>query len=198
MRITLYINMQNQVTVKGIAIVLSALMLTACGEKKTESKDIIVEKPKTETVVAPTAVDQDYVQSRKVTWLDTEYTVEVDRHRDNSLPTVEDENGQKYNDNVVVVRVLREDGSEAFAHTFKKSDFAQAYHGYKYAEKGALLGVVLDKVEGEHLVFAASVGSPESSSDMFVPLTLVIDRMGNWSVRKASSVDTTGIEEDEV
>lgn len=176
----------------------SALMLTACTEKKTESKDIIVEKPKAEVVAAPTAVDQDYVQSRKISWLGKEYTVEVDRHRDNSLPTVEDENGHRYNDNIVVVKVLREDGSEAFSHTFKKSDFSQAYQGYKYAEKGALLGVVLDKVEGEHLVFAASVGSPESSSDMYVPLTLVIDRMGNWSVRKATSMDTTGIEEDEV
>lgn len=173
------------------------ILFSACGEKKTESKDIIVEKPKEIRTSAPKAVDQDYVQERKVQWLDKEYTVKVDRHRDNSLPTVEDESGSKYNDNVVVVTIHRQDGTEAFSHTFRKTDFAAAYRGCSYAEKGGLLGVVLDKVDGDKLVFAASVGSPESSSDMFVPITLTIDRMGNWSITKSSNMDTTGIDEDE-
>lgn len=180
-----------------MTVLLFTLMIASCAEKKSESKDIIVEKPKTVAVAEPAAVDQDYVQSRKVTWLDKEYTIVVDRHRDNSLPTVEDENGNKYNDNVIVVRILRADGSEAFARSFRKDDFAQAFHGYKYAEKGALLGIVLDKVEGDRLIFAASVGSPEASSDMYVPLTMTIDRMGNWSVQKAATMDTNGYNGDD-
>lgn len=180
-----------------VAITLTTLLFVACKEKKVESEDIIVDKPKPELPVSSASTDQDYTQSRNIQWLEKSYTVVVDRHKDKSLPMVEDEKGNKYNDNIVVVKVIRTDGSEAFAHSFKKLDFVQAYKGYKYAEKGALLGVVLDKVEGSKLIFAASVGSPESSSDMYVPITLVIDNLGNWSIQKAKSMDTTGISDDE-
>ena len=47
---------------------------------------------------------------------------------------------------------------------------------------GALLGIVYVKAEGDYLYFAASVGSPDVTSDEYVPLVLKISRMGSISI----------------
>ena len=55
---------------------------------------------------------------------------------------------------------------------------------------GALLGIVFDKAEGDNLCFAASVGSPDITSDEYLPLVLKISRMGAVSISKDQVLDT--------
>ncbi|WP_390883979.1 DUF4738 domain-containing protein [Hoylesella loescheii] len=70
---------------------------------------------------------------------------------------------------------------------------------------GALLGVVYDKCDNDYLYFAASVGSPDKSSDEYVPLVVKISRFGDVSIKKDATLDTqsemgtnnTTIEEEE-
>ncbi|MGV2541533.1 DUF4738 domain-containing protein, partial [Bacillus pumilus] len=43
---------------------------------------------------------------------------------------------------------------------------------------------------GNRLLFAASVGNPDKSSDEYVPLVLRIDNFGNVTVFKDTRLDT--------
>ena len=64
-------------------------------------------------------------------------------------------------------------------------------------DMGALLGIVYVKAEGDYLYFAASVGSPDVTSDEYVPLVLKISRMGSISISKDEKLDTNASAEEE-
>ena len=100
----------------------------------------------------------------------------------------------EFYDNRVNVRILRSDGSEFFAGSFTKSNF-KSYVDENYYKNGALLGIVFDKVVGNQLRFAASVGSPDKSSDEYVPLVLTVNNLGTVSISKyvATSDDDSDI-----
>ena len=126
-------------------------------------------------------------ESRKVQWIGNSYTVDTDLKADKSLPIVSD-GEQKYYDNRATVKILRKDGSVFFNRTFSKADFInQIDANYK---DGALLGVVYDKCDGNNLYFAASVGSPDKSSDEYVPLKMTLSRTGGVSIARDTQLDT--------
>lgn len=161
------------------------LSFFSCAKKKNDTTIIthrIVQK-----VPSQIRTIGDYKQTREVKWLGTTYTVEYDLQADKSLPTVA-EGTQKYYDNRVIVRIIRKDGSEFFSKAFIKSDFTPYIHS-KYAKSGALLGVVFNKVEGDYLYFAASVGSPDKLSDIYVPLVVKVSRFGDVTISKDAMLD---------
>ena len=160
------------------------LTLMSCKEKKNTGV-IITKKP---VVVAQRQIMKtgDYAQSRKVDWLGAVYTVETKRVADPSLPVIADGN-TKYYDNRITVRILRSDGSEFFNRTFTKTDFS-SYVGKTYAD-GALVGIVLDRAEGDNLLFAASVGSPDKMSDEYIPLLMKVSRQGGITISKDTQLD---------
>ncbi len=173
--------------------VLGAACFSSCGEKK-KSNVIIAPKP-----AAPkpkkTQELSSYEQSRDISWLGKTYRVVMKRESDHSLPLVESEDHTKYYDNKITIKVLREDGTEFFSRTFQKSDFT----GYLDAETkktGALLGIVFVEVKGDVLHFAGSVGSPDVTSDEYVPLVITVNRMGAVSIAKDSQLDTAGDEDE--
>jgi len=118
----------------------------------------------------------------------------VQRKADESLPLADDGQGNKYYDNRITVKVTRKDGSEFFNRTFSKDDF-DAYVDPLYKKNSALLGIVFDKAEGDYLVFAASVGSPDRMSDEYVPLVLKISRFGDVRISKDTQMDTGAVED---
>lgn len=169
----------------GLVTMSVAICLTSCGEKK-EKTDIIARK---HIVVRAkeTRMMGNHSESRKVQWIGNSYTVDTDLKADKSLPIVSD-GEQKYYDNRATVKILRKDGSVFFNRTFSKADFInQIDANYK---DGALLGVVYDKCDGNNLYFAASVGSPDKSSDEYVPLVVKISRFGEVSIKKDATLDT--------
>ena len=60
-----------------------------------------------------------------------------------------------------------------------------------------LLGIVLDRAEGDNLIFAASVGSPDALSDEYIPILLTVSRMGDVSIKRDTTMDTSASAEDE-
>ena len=66
---------------------------------------------------------------------------------------------------------------------------------YIFILNSALLGIVFDKAEGDNLVFAASVGSPDRMSDEYVPLVLKISRFGDVRISKDTQMDTGAVED---
>lgn len=168
------------------------LVVYGCKEKKNTG-DIITKKPVT---IVQRKIQQtgNYVQSRKIKWLGGVYTVETKRVADTSLPLIEDGN-TKYYDNKIMIRILRSDGSVFFNHTFTKVDFKDYIDG-TYSD-GALVGIVLDRAEGDNLLFAASVGSPDKMSDEYIPLLLKVSRQGKVSISKDTQLDTGSSEASE-
>ena len=162
-----------------------AICLASCGGKK-EKTDIISRKPIVVRAKETRAMG-DHRESRKVQWIGASYTVDTEFKADKSLPLISD-GEQKYYDNRATVKILRKDGTVFFNRTFSKADFInQIDASYK---GGALLGVVYDKCDGDNMYFAASVGSPDKSSDEYVPLVVKISRFGDVSIKKDATLDT--------
>lgn len=169
---------------------LMAFGLVACKEKKVQT-DIITTKPVVEKA-KPTQVMGDYEQTVPVDWVGSTYQVVTRRAADKTLPVIDEGQGEKYYDNRITVRIVRKDGSEFFARTFTKDDFASCVSA-SYRQNSALLGIVFDKAETDHLVFAASVGSPDQSSDDYVPLLVRVSRYGDVSMSKDTQLDTGAV-----
>lgn len=174
-------------------ILMSALvagLLCGCAEKK-KSNIIIAPKPVAKNPNKPTQKMSNYEQARDIEWLGTTYKVVVKRECDTSLPILQLDENNKYYDNKITVRILRKDGTEFFNRSFTKSAF-ESYLDSHTKEAGALLGIVYVKAEGDNLCFAASVGSPDVTSDEYVPLVLKISRMGGVGISKDQLLDTDG------
>ena len=177
-----------------LAAVFLVLTCVAC-KKHKPTNDIIAPKPVKE-VQKTTAAMPDNQQDRNINWVGSTYRVDIRRTPDKSLPLTMDENGKKYYDNVISVKIIRKDGSEFFSRTFTKADF-QPYVEGNIAKNGALLGIVLDKAEGDNVYFAASVGSPDALSDEYFPMVMTITRMGVVSIKKDNKMDTTSTADDD-
>ena len=170
-------------------------MTTGCKEEKKRNI-LITAKPKPLTHKKPQKTGH-YEQSVKVEWMGNSYTVETKLTACDSLPMVND-GANKYFDNVIVLRIVRPDGSVFYSHKFTKRDFDKCLTD-NYRKNGALLGIVYVKSDSDYLYFAASVGSPDKSSDEYIPLVLKVHRLGNISVEMDTMLDTAdGEEEDEV
>ena len=166
-----------------------ALVLAACSEKK-KSDDIITQRVVEVKPSAPIKM-QEYNDSRDVEWIGKPYHVAINRRPADSLSMVKDENGQKFVDNVFKVTVSRSDGSIFFNRTFTKPFFAQ-YVNEDFRKTGILEGIVFDKADGDWLVFAASVGHPQT--DEYMPLVMRLSRMGNLEVKLDTQMDTSSDE----
>lgn len=164
----------------SLAVVfVAALALSSCHKEK-KSENIIAHRivKKVHKTVSKIG---DETKTREVSWVGNSYKVEVKRVADTSMPVVDDGAGNRYYDNRIIVRVLRSDGSEFFSREFKKSDFMSHVHS-DYAKKGALVAIMFDKAEGDNLLFAVTVGSPDSASEEYVPLTLKLSRFGSVAI----------------
>lgn len=164
--------------------------IISCKEKQP-TNDIIISKPVEKAEPKTTQKMGDYNQTIEVAWVGTTYKVAVERKADTTLPLVDDGTGNKYYDNKISVRIIRQDGSEFFNRTFSKQDF-MSYVDDIYKKNSALLGIVLDKAEGDYVLFAASVGSPDKNSDEYVPLVLKVSRYGDVKISKDTQMDTVG------
>ncbi len=166
----------------------AATMLTACQEKK-QSTVIIAPKPEAPKPSGP-VVMQDMNAQNDVEWIGKTYKVVVSRKVDRELPMVEVEQGKKAYDNRINLRILRPDGSEFFNRDFTKQAFASCLDE-PTKKNGVLLGIVLDRADGDNLIFAASVGSPDVLSDEFIPMVLTVTRMGDVSIKRDTTMDTS-------
>jgi len=166
-------------------VLLFAVFVIGCAKKK-QTTDIIVEQQEAPKPSAPIRM-QNYSQTRDVQWLNKDYQVEVTRMPDDSLRMVEDEIGQKFVDNRITIRVIRADGSVFFNRSFTKAAF-EKFLDDDYRNTGILEGLVFDKTDGKHLVFAASVCHPQT--DEYIPLVLKLSNLGAIDIKLDTQLDT--------
>lgn len=172
---------------KAILYCLPLLFLGVVSCKdKPQSNIIIAHRPMVVHQQKPQVIG-DAVRTSNISWVGSKYTVKVSIKCDTSLPLATD-GSTKYYDNRVNISILRADGSSFFNRTFTKSDF-KPYVDDSYYDGGALIGIVFDKVAGESLKFAVSVGNPDKTTDEFIPLELTVSHVGGVSIEKANNKD---------
>ena len=165
-------------------------MFTGCKQKK-QTDDIIVRKAEAPKLQAPIRM-QEYHQVKDIQWLDRSYQVDIHRMADDSLKMVKDETGQKFVDNRIQLKVIRQDGSVFFSQTFTKASFSD-YLDEDYRQTGILEGLVFDRVEGNDLIFAGSVSHPQT--DEYIPLVITLSNFGDVAISRDTQMDTSGSEE---
>lgn len=166
------------------------LSISSCKDDK-KSDNIITSKPEKEVIPTDTlAMTTIAPEARTVTWGEGSYTISVKRYADESLPIAIDESGRKYYDNKIDLKISRADGSVFMDKTFQKTDFNR-FLDDNTKKNGALLGLPFVEVEGNNLVFSASVGSPNEMSDEFIPMKVKISRMGDIHIELDNDLDTT-------
>ena len=179
----------------AIILSISCLLAISCKEKQ-EQKDIIVPAPvvkQEKKTMEMSETHQEYTESLN----GKKYSIDIIRSADHSLPLTSDDMGNAYYDNIITVRVHREDGSDLLNKTFRKSDFAEYLGNNELRKTGALLGIVYDKIDNGKLSFAASVGSPDPNSDEYIPLTLTLSTSGALYIAIDNKADIVDIEEEE-
>ena len=156
--------------------------------KKKDTNNIITHK---EEKKRPKPIQKvgDFSQTRVVSWLGHNVKITTERLADKDLSLIQDENGNKYYDNKITLKIQRSDGSIFLERVFYKSDFSK-FIDTSADKTTALLGVVFDRINGDHLLFAASVGSPDNMSDEFIPLVLKVSKSGSLSIYKDTQMDT--------
>ena len=173
-------------------IVCLSVLLIACGEKKKSDTIITphVEQPKVKEPIRM----QEYTIERDVNWQDRQYHIAIHRHSSDSLSSVQDETGQEFIDNVFTVAVTNENGTVFWKSTFVKKDFKD-YVNEDFYKTGILEGIVFDRVEDQYLIFAASVGRPQT--DEYIPLILSLSKSGRLTVKQDTQMDTVPNDEEE-
>ena len=181
--------MKNLFTLVFLGVL--CMCVTSCKEKK-ESRDIITKiAPKQKTSSEPKKMSTSPIPPKVIDWAGAKYTIDIKRESTAELPIVEDANGQKYYDNKVTLRITRADGSVFFERAFTRESFKD-YTNFSYARKWGLTGFNFDTIEGNNLLFAIAIGSPdEMADDEFIPITLHIDRNGSTSVTTQNQGDET-------
>jgi len=186
---TLNTKPNNEKQMKNLQILLAVMALScvvaSCGKKK-QSQDIIAPKVVKVEPKEPIRM-QEYQDERDVEWIGKTYHVSVSRQPSDSLPMVQDENGQKFVDNVFTMVVSRSDGSVFFRRKFTKSQVMQ-YLDDNYRKAGVFEGLVFDRTDGDWLLFGASVGLPQT--DEYIPLVVKLSRMGQLQILRDTEMDT--------
>lgn len=167
-----------------IALIAVPLLLASCAKKK-QSNDIIVQNVETPKPQAPIRM-QDYRQTTDVQWLGKQYQVEVARTASDSLAMVKDEIGQKFVDNRITLKVIRQDGTVFCTKTFTKAAFASCLDD-DYRKTGILEGFVFDRAEGNQLFFAASVSHPQT--DEYIPIVVTLSNFGEVGVSRDDTIE---------
>ena len=164
-----------------------ALLLTAflagCGEQKKDTKEEEKRIFQIETVNEKSGLQRMQVSrvNQEISCKGKKYQLAVERTPADDLPIVKSDMGL-FADNIIKVKITRENGTSLFEKTFTKNDFA-AHLSEKYLKRSVLEGLVFDDVrtnEKNEICLAASVSYP--MTDLYVPFTLVVSQDGKLSI----------------
>ena len=161
-------------------ICIAMWLLSACSSQKKEDRGDI-------QVLMKDSVDANGLQRMQVsdsktsfTYKGKEYQSSVVRRPDDSLPVVINEQGDKFVDNSITLRITS-GGKSIVDKVFTKESFASLVDA-KFMKHSILEGLVYDKTTPQGIVYAASVSSPQS--DLYIPLSITVSADGKISLAK--------------
>ena len=146
-----------------ILVCASVIFFTACSSQDKDKKDgtQVLMQDSTE-IAGPQRMQVSDVKT-SFTYKGKEYQSSVVRRPDESLPIVKNEQGEKFVDNRITLRIT--------------------CGGKQVVDKYSILeGLVYDKTTPQGIIYAASVCYPQS--DLYVPIRLTITADGKISMAK--------------
>lgn len=168
---------------KKLIYLLSCCLFVVCaacggGNKNTEEKSLLLMQD---------SVDARGLQRMQVSKAEVDiqfkgknYHSFISRTPDEELPLVKDENGNKFVDNKIQLRLTR-GNEQVFNMTFTKKNFASIV-GEDFLSKSILEGMVYNKTTPQGIVYAASVCYPQT--DLYFPLSITISADGKMTMAK--------------
>lgn len=166
-------------TVVYIVTCVVALSVVSCTSRQKGGDDVQVLMQDSTVTSAPQRMQ---VSDTKVTitYKGKEYRSSVVRRPDDSLPIVKNEQGEKFVDNSITLRITC-GGKQIVDRVFTKESFASLVDAgfMKYA---ILEGLVYDKTTPQGIMYAASICYPQT--DLYVPLRLTVSADGKISMAK--------------
>ena len=168
-----------------LSVGLTALWLGACSPSKKEDH-ATREAMMLDSIrkAGPQRMQFSEVKS-KVTFQGKTYESTVVRRPDESLPVVTNEQGESFMDNRITLR-LTQGGKVVLDKVFTKESFASLVNA-KILKYAILEGLVLDGATPQGIVYAASVGYPQT--DLYVPLRITVSSNGKISLAKEELMD---------
>ena len=163
-----------------LCVCVLALLVAACSPQKKNDKEDL-------QVLMKDSTDASGIQRMQVSDIKTTFTFkgkdyqsEVLRKPDDGLAVVKDEQGEKFADNSISLRITC-GGKQIVDKVFTKQSFA-SFVDENFLNHGILEGLVFDKITPEGIKYAASICYPQT--DLYVPLSLTITADGKISMAK--------------
>ena len=164
-----------------VYIVTCAVMLSviSCTSRNKGGDDVQVLMKDSTVISAPQRMQ---VSDTKVTitYKGREYRSSVVRRPDESLPVVTNEQGERFIDNSIALRITC-GGKQIVDKVFTKESFASLVDA-RFLKYAILEGLVYDKTTPQGIIYAASICYPQS--DLYVPLQLTVSADGKISMAK--------------
>ena len=174
-----------QTQFKALCLACAMALCAACGNNQPQATSGYSEYEKPDTVNAVQRM-KDYHYSAEVTVEGTKYAYDIVREVNDTLPIVAGDDGGRYADNYIRLRVNRE-GQQIFNQVFLKRSFRE-YIDAGFMAKAILECMAFDRVENGKLRFAASVCYP--STDIYIPLSITVAPDGSYQIAKDEVLDT--------
>ncbi len=170
-----------------IFVQLLAITLVACGGGTDKGKEPVNEqtyKVSEESKAGEYSMQISTAQGNEV--IDgAEFHYEIKRTPSKDLSLVKDEQGNKFVDNVISLKIWK-NGKQILDKRFTKKDFSGLV-GAEFLSNSILEGLVFDQVVKGHLRFAASVCYPQT--DLYVPFCVTVSKDGSLRLEKGSVLD---------
>lgn len=160
-------------------IAMSLVLFSACSLKDKSGNEVQVLMKDNAEAAGPQRMQVSDVKTT-FTYKGKDYQSFVVRRPDETLPVVTDEQGGKFIDNRIALRITS-GGKTVVDKVFTKESFASLVDAgfMKYA---ILEGLVFDQTTSRGMIYAASVCYPQS--DLYVPIKLTIAADGHISMAK--------------
>lgn len=161
-------------------ICMAVAALSACSSPKKENDSEV-------KVLMKDSVDAAGLQRMQIsdsktsfTFKGKEYQSRVFRRPDDNLPVVTNEQGDKFIDNRITLRITT-GGKSVVDKEFTKESFASLVDA-RFLKHSILEGVVYDKNTPKGMVYAASICYPQT--DLYIPLSITVSADGKISLAK--------------
>lgn len=157
----------------------SVIFLSACSSKSKDGNDMQVLMKDSTELAGPQRMQVSDVKAT-FTYKGKDYQSSVVRKPDESLPVVTNEQGEKFVDNRITLRITS-GGKTVVDKVFSKESFASLIDA-RFMKYATLEGLVFDQTTPQGMIYAASVCYPQS--DLYVPVKLTITADGKISMAK--------------
>lgn len=163
---------------------LALFLLTSCSSCNKETKQT------DETILTEQTDDginrlPEYEYTETVMQGSHKVVYTITSRPDDELPTVVDEDGAKYKDNIYKLVIVK-DGQPFFSRNFTKADFKSQLSS-NFQKYGIMDGMRFNRAEEGKLYFNCCVSYPES--DMSCPFILTIGPDGSYAIAPDNTIN---------